>query len=170
MTEHLFDPTQYERRRVGHPDWAYDVAGPDDAIEYPPTPGPHSIAEPERSDDDAIEYPPTPGPHSIAEPERSDDNAIEYPPTPGPHSIHRCVGQYWAGGTAAPGNFYFRYSYRTNTGRQVHVHIPGGNIHNPDAKDHARQVEAAAAAGKSTAEILALIGSWNRCDRKKPPF
>ena len=133
MTGYLFDPTKYESSRVGFPDWAHDVVGPDDGTEYPLPPGPYSVPE---------------------------DN----------HSVHRCVAQYSPRGTAGGGNLYFRFIYRDDIGHKHHVHIPGGNVRHPDARDHARQVEAAAAAGKSTAEILALIGSWNRCDRKKPPF
>ena len=126
MTEYLFDPTKYESSRVGFPDWAHDIVGPDDGTESPLPPGPDSVT--------------------------------------------RCVTPYLARGTARGDNSYFRFSYRCRLGKTHHVHIPGGNVRHPDARDHARQVEAAAAAGKSTAEILALIGSWNRCDRKKPPF
>ena len=155
MTEYLFDPTKYESSRVGFPDWAHDIVGPDDGTESPLPPGPDSVTGIKPIINAVTESPLPPGPYSVPE-----DN----------HSVHRCVAQYSPRGTAGGGNLYFRFIYRDDIGHKHHVHIPGGNVRHPDARDHARQVEAAAAAGKSTAEILALIGSWNRCDRKKPPF
>lgn len=58
-------------------------------------------------------------------------------------------------------NLYYRYVWMDGR-RMRHRHIPGGNIHSPEARRKRAEVELAIALHKSPAEIEALIKGWRR--------